>query len=62
MSCKVCGTEKWMEFHCVPCCVRWLASMSGAARQINAPVIEAVMGIDHMEAVRNAWKEGRWKK
>lgn len=51
-----CGTERWMEFECVFCCVRWLASMVGAARQLNAPVIERVTGVEHMEKVRQAWK------
>jgi hypothetical protein len=46
-----------MEFECIACCVRWLASMGGAARQVNAPVIEKVMGPEHMEKVRQAWKE-----
>lgn len=55
---KCCGTTKWMAFECVECCVRWLRSMRSREEVLlNAPVIEAVMGAEHMDKVRQAWKE-----
>lgn len=45
-----------MEFHCVPCCVKWLSGMDRETMALNAPVIENVMGAEHMEQVRQAWK------
>lgn len=45
-----------MAFECVECCVRWLSKMDGETRQYNAPVIEKVMGPEHMDKVREAYK------
>ncbi len=55
--CTSCGTTRFMEFECVACCVRWLSQMTKPEIQTNAPVIETVMGSEHMEKVRQAWKE-----
>lgn len=52
-----CGTTKWMAFECVACCVRWLSGMTREEIRINAPAIEYLMGSEHMEKVREAWKQ-----
>jgi 6,7-dimethyl-8-ribityllumazine synthase len=57
--CGTCSTTRFMEFECVACCVRWLSKMTKAEIQTNAPVIEAVMGVEHMEKVRELWKAKR---
>ena len=54
-KCESCGTERYMEFHCVLCCVKWLSQMTKAEMLINAPVIQSVMGLEHMNKVREAW-------
>ena len=55
--CASCETTRWMEFECIACCVRWLSKMRSKEEiQINAPVIEKVMGADYMEQVRQAYK------
>lgn len=56
-QCAACGTKRYMEFECTSCCVRWLSQMNRAEIQTNAPVIKAVMGEEHLEKVRQAWKE-----
>lgn len=53
-----CGKTSGIAFECIECCVRWLSGMRSREEiQINAPVIEIVMGAGHMEKVRQAWKE-----
>ncbi len=54
--CAACNTSRFMEFECITCCVRWLAQMTRAEVQTNAPVIEKVTGSEHMDNVRQAWK------
>lgn len=48
-----------MEFECIPCCVRWLRGMDSEMMRVNAPVIKAVMGDAHLQAVRDAFKAQR---
>lgn len=55
-QCSTCGKQSGMAFECISCCVRWLSMMTKAEMQLNAPVIEIVMGAEHMEKVREAWK------
>jgi hypothetical protein len=57
MTCDRCtAAGSAFYFECVACCVRWLSGMDRATMAINAPVIEAVTGKEHMELVRTAWK------
>lgn len=47
-----------MAFECIACCVRWLSRMRSREEvRINAPVIEKVCGAEHLDKVRQAWKE-----
>jgi hypothetical protein len=57
MTCRKCANpDGGMAFECIKCCVRWLSGMTTEEMEINAPVITAVMGEEHMEKVRKAWK------
>lgn len=49
-----------IAFECLDCCIRWLSRMRTREEvRINAPVIEKVCGAEHMEKVRQAWKDKR---
>lgn len=56
-QCGTCGIRSGMAFECVECCIRWLSGMDRETIALNAPVIEIVMGTEHMDKVRKAWKE-----
>lgn len=60
-ACPKCISQTGMAFECIKCCVRWLSKMTKEEMEINAPVIKSVMGEDHMEKVRQAWKAGGHK-
>lgn len=57
MTCRSCGTKRYMEFTCVDCCLKWLKQMTAEEMALNAPVIEKVAGAEQMEKVRAAWKK-----
>lgn len=59
MTCKACGTKRFMEFECAVCCVRWLKQMTREEMKYNAPMIEVAAGPEQMEKVRQAFKEGK---
>ncbi len=49
-----------MAFECIECNLAWLSQMTREAMAINAPVIEMVMGAEHMNKVRAQWKARRF--
>lgn len=53
----VCGTARELEFECIPCCLRWLSKMDRDTMALNAPVIGIVAGQEHLQAVREAFKQ-----
>ncbi|HJV73144.1 MAG TPA: hypothetical protein VJ654_02895 [Noviherbaspirillum sp.] len=53
---KCTAADGGMSFECIACCLRWLRQMTAEEMAINAPVIERVMGLEHMEKVRQAWR------
>jgi hypothetical protein len=59
VNCTACGTTRFMEFECVLCCLRWLGRMNRDTMAANAPVIAAVAGTEHLEAVREAFRASK---
>jgi hypothetical protein len=55
-ECPKCISKTGMAFTCVPCCVRWLRGMDRDQIAANAPMLKFIMGEEHMQKVRQAWK------
>ena len=56
-NCIKCKIQDGMAFECIPCCVRWLKSMTSPEQKQNAPVIQAVMGKEFLNQVREAYRK-----
>ena len=60
-ACLTCAKppqyRRTVTLECIACCLRWLGQMTGEERQINAPVIGHAVSAEHLEAVREAWKQ-----
>lgn len=58
-DCPKCADPTGMALNCVGCCVRWLSTMTHEEMKANAPIIQAAMGLEHMNEVRRVWKSNQ---